>query len=318
MKLSSIAFTSNNSRTLAEEMHIPELAATIKKNGLLAPLVLFRNPDQDADSAGHIIIAGQRRFLALQILRGVDGTLEENEYVVRNEGKATTDDLADELDILEVSIIENQYREALSPMDLNRAVMKLNQKGFMKDKEIAKVLNITPYRLKRIELLSADRTKMTPEIIEELKKSGDDAKFTDAHWDKMREIDDPDTMKDVFDHIMEKGLPPRDLPSLITSVQKANNDAYGDDYDDEGGKGKDGGGMILEDDSADGPLKYKHKGELTMEIMENGDKVFRVKGRGEDDSVPMDQYLEYLTHPEKFKCKVDLKLTFLPKDDLSY
>jgi ParB family transcriptional regulator, chromosome partitioning protein len=300
MRIKSIEFTSDNSRTIYEEMkNIESLMDSIKQTGLIAPIVLQKVEKSDK----YNIIAGQRRFLALSTLRGENGSLEEGEFVVRDFGDAK------EVDILEVSIIENQHREALSPMDLNRAALKLNQMGSYSDKEIAKVLNISPHRLKRIVKLGQDRQKMTEEIREELKKSGDDAVFTDAHWDKMRDIDDPDTVRDVFDQIMDKQLPPRDVPGIINAVQKAN-----DAYDDEHGKGTDSTAYVQddEDDNA-GPIKYKHKGELTME--ERGDGlIFKVQGRGEDDEVPTSQYLEYLRHPEKFKCKIDLKLTFIPID----
>jgi ParB/RepB/Spo0J family partition protein len=315
MKIKEIGFTKSNSRTLSvdrESLHIDSLADSIEKNGLISPIVLI---EQEDEVSKYKIIAGQRRFLALSQIRGENGYLTESEYVIRESGNPTESEAKKEVDVLEVSIVENQFRESLSPMDLNRAALKLNQKGDYKDKEIAKILNITPYRLKRIFNLGMDQNKMSPEIIEELKKGGDDAIFTDAHWDKMRDIDDPQTQKDVFDHIMEKQLPPRELPSLIKSVQKANDEAYGE-YDDEGGKGTNSSPHQDDDlNDSTGPIKYKHKGVLTMETMDNGEKVFRVEGRGEDGDVPIDHYLEYLSHPEKFKCKVDLKLTFIPLED---
>ena len=311
MKLKEIGFTKSNSRTLTDEetLHIEGLAASIEKIGLISPIILVKEDDSET----YKIIAGQRRFMAISKLRGEGGYLTDSEYVIRESGNPT--EKSTEVDLLEVSIVENQYRESLSPMDLNRAALKLNQKGSYKDKEIARILNITPYRLKRIFQLGMDQHKMSPEILEELKKGGDDATFTDAHWDKMRDIEDPQTQKDVFDHIMEKQLPPRELPSLIKSVQKANDEAYGSDYDDEDGKGLDQAPSQDDLDDGTGPIKYKHKGVLTMETMDNGENVFRVDGRGEDGEVPISHYLEYLKHPEKFKCKVDLKLTFIPIED---
>lgn len=307
MKISDIGFTVNNSRAVRESsMCIDELSESVKKNGLIAPIVIYKNNEGGKE---YSIIAGQRRFLALKKLRGDNGSLTQGEYVIREADLPKGEHK--EVDILEVSIVENQFRQALSPLDLNRAALKLNQKGNYSDKEIAKILNITPHRLKRIEKLGMDLTKMTPEIREELSKSGEDAKFNDAHWDKMRDIEDPDTMKDVFDHIMEKELPPRDLPSLIKSVQKANDEAYGT-YDDEDGKGV-GSSPEPEDEEAGGPIKYKHKGEIFMEESD-GKKVFRVEGKGEDGDIPLEHYMEYLSRPDKFKCKIDLKLTIIPLD----
>jgi len=300
MNLSSIVFTKNNSRTIDEDtINIDDLASSIKKNGLIAPIVLKEVPGSDQ----YEVIAGQRRYLALRKLRREDGSLKEGEYVIR--------DIADpkELDLLEVSIIENQHREALSPMDLNRSALKLNQIGSYKDKEIAKILNITPHRLKRIFKLGEDKNKMTPEIREELKKSGEEAVFTDAHWDKMRDIEDLDTMKDVFDQIMDKQLPPKDIHGIVNAVNKAK-----DAYDAEGGKGVDKSlSSPEEEEDTVSPLRYKHKGELQMDE-EGGKRIFRVIGKGEDGEIPLDHYLEYLSRNDKFKCKIDLKLTFIPID----
>lgn len=306
MKLRDLGFTNKNSRTIKtnqeniEALHIAELADSISKIGLINPIVLIEDD-------GLKILAGQRRYLAIKELRGEDGSLCEGEYVIRGQEAAV-----EVSDHLEVSIVENQFRESLSPFDLNRAALKLNQLGSHSDKEIARILNITPARLKRIQNLSMDMNKMTPEIVAELKKSGDEAVFTDAHWEKMRDIEDTQTQKDVFDHIMEKQLPPRDLPSLITSVEKANKAAYGDEnYDDEGTKS--GQSPAAEEDNDGHILKYKHKGDLVMEFSD-GKPVFKVSGRGEEGDIPLEQYMEYLKNGDKFKCKIDLKLTFIPID----
>ena len=304
MRLSDIEFTDSNSRTINKAdipgtLHIEELAESIRKTGLISPIVLV-----ETETGGYEVLAGQRRYLALKSVRGSDGKLEESEYVIWGSGSES-----EEVDLLELSIVENQFRESLSPMDLNRAARKLNRKADLSDKEIAKILNITPHRLKRIIRLSQDLPKMTPEIVAELQKSGDDAPFTDAHWDKMRDIEDKQTIKDVFEHVMDKNLPPRELPSLIKSVQKANDEAYG--YDDEGAavQEQQAPDELINDGTT---LKYKHKGLLTIDESDDGNIVFNIEGKNEDGTIPVDSYLEYLRHPEKFKCKIDLKLTFTP------
>jgi len=306
MQLKDIGFTKDNSRAVPEDGEsLGRLSESIDKTGLITPMILYKdseNPDTFK------VIAGQRRYLALKKLRGESGYLTESEYIIWNDNLKKS---IEEIDILEISIIENQFRESLSPMDLNRAALKLNQKGSYKDKEIARILDITPTRLKRILNLSIDQNKMLPEIREELKKSGGEGTFTDAHWDKMRDIEDMDTLKDVFEQIMDKQLPPKDIPGIINAVNKAK-----DAYDDEQGKGSPS--SVASPDEGDndevGIIKYKHKGKLEM-FVEGGKTLFRVVGRGEDDKLPLDHYMEYLGRPDKFQCKIDLKITFVPIGD---
>jgi len=297
MFLKDIVFTPNNARTDAQDSSIEELSEVIKQKGLISPILL-----REIKGKGKFeVIAGQRRYLALKGIRGDEGELDASEYMVK-EGAGVED-----LDILEISIMENQYRKALSPMDLNRAILKLNKNGH-KDSEIAKVLNISKARLKRLANLGQDKNKMLPEIREELSKSGDDVIFTDAHWDKMRNIEDQEVIKDVFEQIMSKQLPAGDVPGIINAVQKAN-----DAYDSEQGKGTDSSSAKApeDDQNGEGPIRYKHKGELQM-VEEDGERVFKVIGSGEDERFPLDHYMEYLKHSDKFKCKIDLKITFIP------
>lgn len=61
-----------------------------------------------------------------------------------------------------------------------------------------------------------------------------------------------------------------------------------------------------------GPIEYEHKGELVLEV-NDGKETIKVIGKGEDDKeIPIDHYMEYLRHPDKFKVMVKFKMTVKP------
>lgn len=288
MKLSDMIVSSCNVREMRDDDDISGLQESIKKHHLISKIVLRKGTNGKYE-----VVAGQRRYQALMNMNGPDYEVPEADVVIR-------DDLSDEEAFL-LSIEENQIRVNLSPMELNKAALKLNQMG-KNDKEISEILNVTPYRLKRLFHLGMDKNKIPKEAREELQKPVEKAVFNDAHWEKLRDVDDKDVVKDVVDHIMQKESPPREIPSIVKAIQKQ--------YD-AASAASSGDTAVASDDGApeasDGPIVYEHKGKLVLE--EQGDqKILRVLGKGEDEEVPIDQYLQYLRHPEKFECRVTFKL----------
>lgn len=295
MQLKDLVVSDCNIRDIdAEALDIEGLKDSIANTGLISKIILRKNSEDKYE-----IIAGQRRYLALKELNGEDYDLPEESCKVFH--------TLDDRDAVLLSVSENTQRRELSPFEMNKAALKLNQVVGLSDKDIAKYLNITPYRLKRIMCLSADKTRMTDEIREELKKPDNQAKFTDAHWDKLKDVEDKDVLKDVYEQIVEKSLPPKDVPMILGAIEKAriaqDRAEASSPQETSAGAPEDPGGVI----------QYVHKGDLILE--ENGDqKTLRVKGRGEDEEVPIEHYLEYLRHPEKFKCKLSFRLKVIPLD----
>lgn len=293
MRLSDLVVSPMNVRgDQKEDEGIKELAGSIKKYSLISKIILRPGAKQKFE-----VVAGQRRYKALLEMHGEDYELKEDEYLLR-------DDLEDK-DAFVLSISENQQRVALSPVVLNRAVLKLNQFGF-KDKEIAKILNVTAHRLKRLGTLAQDIKRMPEEAVEELKKPLEESKFNDAHLDKVKVVDNEDIVKDVVDFIIDKEAPPRDVPTIIKAIEKkyeAENPALGDENSKPAK-------TSVDQDEIEGPIEYKHKGELVLE--KNGTtETLKVLGKGtenEAEEVPVEHYLEYLRHPDKFKCYVTFKL----------
>jgi ParB-like chromosome segregation protein Spo0J len=301
MKLQDLVVSTCNARTVVEDDDgIDPLSGSIKKHHLISKIVL-----REKDGVFEII-SGQRRRKALEKLHGKDYELPDTEYIIID---------ADDEEGYLISLAENVYRRNLSPMDLNRAYLKLNGKGH-KDKEIAEILGVTPHRLKRLAALSEGMGRIPEEAKIELSKPVGESKFNDLHWSHISEkTDDPDVIKDTVDFILEHETPAKDVPTVLKSIQK-NYDLDNIDPDAAGGSGGSGkmdDTPVNTEPTADSPIEYAHKGELVLE--KQGDKeILRVLGKDEDQEVPMEHYLEYLRHPEKFKCYVTFKLKVKPID----
>jgi ParB/RepB/Spo0J family partition protein len=294
MKLSDIVISKQNIRDtedVAEEFE--NLKASIKKGSLIQRIVL-RPSSQEGQFE---VVAGSRRFRALCAIHSESYELKETEY-------ALYDDMDDDKAVL-WSIEENTQRQAFSPLALNRAGLILNGKGY-KDKEIAQKLNVTPHRLKRLLWLSADFNKMPDVVKEELGKLPDEALITDKHWESIsKNLDDKDTIKDVVDYIMDKEVPAKEVPSIIKMVEKNRKAMEGP------GQAEDSQGATPSVEPGNDPMEYSHKGELVLETR-GGVEILKVLGKGEDSEVPVEQYLNYLRHPEQFKCYVTFKLKIKP------
>jgi len=298
MKISEIIISKCNARTVVEDTdagNISNLAKSIKKHHLINRLAL-----RCRDDGVYEVVSGQRRLEALKKLHGEDYELPPEEYVILE----ATDEEA-----FLISLDENIKRLNLSPMDLNRAYLKLNSMD-KTDKEISEILQVTPHRLKRLATLSQDLGRIPEEAITELSKPIGDSTFNDSHWSKISEkTEDPDVIKDTVDFIMEHESPARDVPTILKSVEKnykknnLDSDASETSSD------------AIDDDtpSTDSPIEYKHKGELVIEKHGNTE-AFKVLGKSEDEEVPIEHYLQYLRHPEKFKCYVTFKLVIKPID----
>lgn len=282
------------------ECDVSDMISSIKDIGLLSK-VIFRKKESKFE-----LLAGLRRYKALKDMRGDEGNLTEDEYY-------TLDDIPDKKAVL-ISITENQRRVNFSPFELNRAILLLNREGYT-PKEIAEYLGITPHRMKRLEKIGQEKNRMPDIVKEELSKRPEEARMNEAHWFKISEkTEDPDIIKDTVDFILEHETPPKDVPAILKSVEKN----YKQDNIDPDSTGSSGSAVISDDPvnvvpTEDSPIEYTHKGELVLE--KHGDiETLKVLGKDEDLEVPVDHYLEYLRHPEQFKCYVTFKLKVKPID----
>jgi len=105
-----------------EEAHLADLADSIKRHGVLQPIILVK----EHDSNSYKIIAGERRWRASQAAQ-----LTHIPAIVRS---------LEELEQIELSLIENIQRVDLSPLEQALAVFKLQQQFNLTLDQIAKKL----------------------------------------------------------------------------------------------------------------------------------------------------------------------------------
>ncbi|MDD5722981.1 MAG: ParB/RepB/Spo0J family partition protein [Syntrophales bacterium] len=107
-------------RKVFAEHEQKKLADSIKKNGLLQP-ILVRKSD---DAAGYEIIAGERRWRAAQA-----AGLQDVPILIRHKTQ--------DLDVAELSLIENIQREELNPLEESGAYHTLIETFHLSQEEIS-------------------------------------------------------------------------------------------------------------------------------------------------------------------------------------
>lgn len=134
----------NQPRTQFDDVELQELASSLKRHGILQPLVVTAT----AGKAGtYTIIAGERRWRAAKI-----AGLTEVPVIVRT---------LKELEKLEIGLIENVQRVDLSPLEQAASMDRLNKEFTISIEEIAKRIGKAPVTIKNtIKLLELPKEAM--------------------------------------------------------------------------------------------------------------------------------------------------------------
>ena len=139
-------------RTIFDETSMDELAQSIKKYGIIQPLVVTPIGDNK-----YSIIAGERRWRAAQ-----KANLKQVPVIVRT---------AEALEKLEIALIENVQRVDLSPLEQAVSIERLHQQFNMSYVDIAKRLGKAPPTINNMvrlmQLPEAAREALRANIISE-------------------------------------------------------------------------------------------------------------------------------------------------------
>ncbi|HBS04235.1 MAG TPA: chromosome partitioning protein ParB [Leptospiraceae bacterium] len=127
---------------------VDELAESIKKDGLLSPIVVTRAGE------GYRIIAGERRFHALNRL----GWKEAECRIISRE----------ERDYYRIAIIENLQRENLSAQEEAEALLRLKQQENYSDAELAQLVGKSRNYITEILGIAG----LPPEALKRCKEAG--------------------------------------------------------------------------------------------------------------------------------------------------
>ncbi len=151
--ISSIQPNPDQPRRTFEQATLNELAKSIKRYGVLQPIILSPNGD------GYIVVAGERRWRAA----GIAG-LKRIPAIVRKR---------EELEQLEVALIENVQRVDLSPLEQAVSIERLHQQFSFSYQSIADRLAKAPSTVHNIVRL----LQLPPDAREALRKQ----EITEGH-----------------------------------------------------------------------------------------------------------------------------------------
>ena len=172
---------------------IKNLAASIKENGLIHPIVVRETND------GYEIIAGERRYRASKYLG-----LEEIEAIIVDKDDEESANLA---------LIENMQREDLSDIEEAIAIQKIMQSRKMTQAEIAKQLG---YRQSTIA--NKLRLLKLPDYIQVAVAKGE---ITERHARAMLKVSE-DKLEEVFNVIIQRGYNVKRTEEYIKALNDKN------------------------------------------------------------------------------------------------
>jgi len=121
IELGEIDAGENPLRLEGKNKGITELAESIRRIGLINPLVVALGPDDDR----YRLIAGHRRFAACRRV----GLKEVQVRIIKG----------DQREICEIALAENLFRKDLSPVEMAVAVVALIKEGGMDREQVASI-----------------------------------------------------------------------------------------------------------------------------------------------------------------------------------
>lgn len=192
MKLSLIVPNSGQPRKKFDEEQLKELSESIKKYGVLQPL-LVQEKEQYYE-----IIAGERRWRAAAL-----AGLQEVPVVVRDYDKQKT---------MEVALIENLQREDLNPVEEAMAYQQLMEEFHLTQEEIAeKVAKSRTAITNTVRLLKLD-SRVLDLLVEGSISSG--------HARALLALENGDLQMEAARKIMVEGLSVRNVERLVKKLAK--------------------------------------------------------------------------------------------------
>lgn len=177
-------------RTHFDEDAIEELAASIRAQGVVQPLVV--SPDEDGT---YFIIAGERRWRASR-----RAGLEQVPVVVRQ--------VSGDLELLELALVENLQRSDLNALEEAEAYLALQEKFGLSQEAIS-----TRVGKARTTVTNSLRLLRLPEEVQELLREG---RLTAGQARPLLGLPSREAQINLADRAVREGLSARDLERLST------------------------------------------------------------------------------------------------------
>ena len=188
--INNIEPNSEQPRKVFSQEELEELSESIKQFGVLQPLIVREK------NGKYEIVAGERRYRA-SMLAG----LKELPIIIKE---------FSDVEMLQVSLIENIQRENLNPMELAYAYNLLMERFDLTQEEVAdKVGKSRPSIANIIRLMN-----LSPYVQEKLREE----LITFGHARAILSIKDKKLQKQITDYILEKQLSVRETEKYIQGL----------------------------------------------------------------------------------------------------
>lgn len=182
-----IEINPNQPRETINEESIRELAESIKKKGILQPILVRRKDSK------YEIIAGERRYQSAKLIG-----MNKVPVIVID---------ADDQEAYEISLIENIQREDLNPIEKAKAFQSYIERYKITHEELAERIGIS-----RSEITNILRLLQLPlEIQEEIKKGN----LTYGHARALLSLEDGELQKRLARKVIKEKLSVRDTETLV-------------------------------------------------------------------------------------------------------
>lgn len=173
-----------------DDTALQELASSIKRYGILQPLVVT-----PAENKKYTIIAGERRWRAAKLAK-----LNQVPAIVRS---------TKELERLEIALIENVQRVDLSPLEQAVSVAKLHQQFNMTYSDIAK-------RLGKAETTISNIVRLL-QLPTDAQLALQDGKITEGHARQILALKDASLQKELLKLILKNNWTVRQAEQYVTA-----------------------------------------------------------------------------------------------------
>lgn len=192
LRVNDIEPNMNQPRKVFDDEKIVELAKSIKKHGVVQPIIVRK------EETGYKIIAGERRWRAAKIagLKRIPALIK---------------DLSSR-EMIEVTLIENLQREDLNPVEEAEAYEKLISEYNMTQEEISEIVGKSrPSIANSLRLLNLD---------DEIKKNIIDGNITSGHARAILGLNNKENQKKVMEEIIKKEYNVRETEMLIKKINE--------------------------------------------------------------------------------------------------
>lgn len=184
-----------------DEASIRELASSIREFGILQPIVVTKVLKEvpGGTDVEYILVAGERRWLASKLL-GL-GTIPA---IIRN--------IDLERERLEMAVIENIQRENLSPIEVARAIARLQDEFRLTQREIAVRLGKS-----RETVANTVRLLDLPQAAQDALERGE---ITESHGRLLLAVADPAAQQKLFKDLLDTRMTTRELKNRVEAMKR--------------------------------------------------------------------------------------------------